>query len=43
MNAMIAASPAGNAHMISGTISLEIAGKVYQAGPGTLVVFPGLR
>jgi mannose-6-phosphate isomerase-like protein (cupin superfamily) len=26
--------------ILSGTMSLEIAGKEYEAGPGTLVVFP---
>lgn len=27
-------------YILSGTMSLEIEGKEYQAGPGTLVVFP---
>src|SRR5450759_2613629 len=27
-------------YILSGTMSLEIEGKQYQAGPGTLVVFP---
>jgi mannose-6-phosphate isomerase-like protein (cupin superfamily) len=27
-------------YILSGTMSLEIEGKRYEAGPGTLVVFP---